>query len=540
MILSRNPVTQKLHDSWLSKLQKEFSDVENSKNYDYLSIIKYIEKSPQKYYSELAYTKYLEFLIKAKSETPDILSQILQDSENVLNISNKTLEEINNKAIHEIYIPTDPLERIEFLDGTIHYNLLKLYESSLYGFIYVISLCYLISNKKGRDNVDISALMEIIPKTQFSFINEYYSSTVRNSIAHGKVIYSDFDTIFYIDKKNKEEHDSREIVKFFDNLLDILNGFCLAFKVFYFTNKDFCNAKNIPIGQSFIIEELQHRLNAPNWKVINCLESSYHDTNQLNIYVKNSIWTTNYARLYCFYTAYSICSLSTKYHRIAISIDSNKRFSGWGTVTFHASQLNALIKENETNMNLYIKTLENFLLFPPKIQIPSFFEKIRNFIAIVSIMRLVKSKERLPYLFTMKETQIYRTGNRVVIKDSSIIITPEYQSRIADFIQNRYKEIILLSIKKSRKLCGIFSLERYLPLRHIRVFIYDCDKRLRSLRNSGLIPELIATIEVSNDKRIRQIDIFNGIAEQKGKYRIVLYKKWRGIVRIVDERKNMQ
>jgi len=49
---------------------------------------------------------------------------------------------------------------------------------------------------------------------------------------------------------------------------------------------------------------------------------------------------------------------------------------------------------------------------------------------------------------------------------------------------------------------------------------------VRNLRNSGLIPELVATIEVNTTKRIQTIDIIGGKPEQLGKYRIVWNKKW--------------
>jgi hypothetical protein len=46
------------------------------------------------------------------------------------------------------------------------------------------------------------------------------------------------------------------------------------------------------------------------------------------------------------------------------------------------------------------------------------------------------------------------------------------------------------------------------------------------LRNSGLISELVATIEINTSKQIRTIDIIGGTVEQIGKYRIVWNKKW--------------
>jgi hypothetical protein len=131
-----------------------------------------------------------------------------------------------------------------------------------------------------------------------------------------------------------------------------------------------------------------------------------------------------------------------------------------------------------------------------------------------------------PNPFIIRDTHLHSQGKSTVIRDSRIIIKPNFQKDVKETMRANCKKIINLTIRFSRRQCGVFSLAKYLPVEYIRVFIYDTDKRKRDL--TGLTPELVATIEVNTSKRIRTMDILNGTVEQHGKYRIVWYQNWRG------------
>lgn len=115
-----------------------------------------------------------------------------------------------------------------------------------------------------------------------------------------------------------------------------------------------------------------------------------------------------------------------------------------------------------------------------------------------------------------------------VVEDPSIIIKPEYQKDVQTLIRLHKKKIVKLAIKCARKQNKGFLLS-VLPVKNIRVFIYNKDMRVRELRNSGLLSELVATIEINTTKQIRTIDILGGTPEQQGKYRIVWNKKWMNL-----------
>ncbi len=360
-----------------------------------------------------------------------------------------------------------------------------------------------------------------------------YLHNVRNGIAHGKIVFSDID-ITYIDRKgNKAKIPTRKIIDTLDGTLDISNGFCLAFKIFCFTNTNYFKKYKIKIPQTLLLEELQAKANGPGWTISNCLDSTaMQDKKQLIIYAKNDNWDFKKVNWYCFTTAYWAESLTKSYDRIFFSLHSaHNKHSPTGWAAYDANRLKELREKNETKFEAYKGVLESDLLyFIPKFKFPKFIYKIGTILSIIKTnIPLEWRKFRVthfPIAFYIRETRIHSKGNFVVIQDARVIIKPQFQDNIQKVIRSNKRKIVSQTIKFSRKQCGRLSLKRYLPIRSLRIFIYDTDMRVRNLRNSGLIPELVATIEINNTKQIKTIDISGGIPEHLGKYRIVWNKRW--------------
>lgn len=535
MLLERNQSTTELHNDWRQRIKNHFPDIDFSNSSDFLSIIHYIYKAPQKFYSKEAFKKYLHCLEEIKSKEPSLLASILNESEPLLSISNKILAEINNEQIRDILLPTEYNDLIDFIDKRIHYNLLKLYETPFFHLSYILSKYSWIKQKKGTDGLDLSNSVKELIKLGFGFIEPVYLHNVRNGIAHGKIVYTDLN-IIYIDKKgNREEIETRKIIEIFDRSLDISNGFCLAFKVFCFTNPDYLEMFNISIPQSILIEELQAKANAPAWTITNCLESiALHDRRQLIIYVKNDNWDFNKVRWYSYTTAYWAEKLTKCYDRIFFSFHSvHSKSSPTGWAAFDAKKMRELRENNKTEIENYSNVLEeNLLFFIPKIKFPQFVYKLGTLWSIIRTNFPIYWRKCLdtyfPNPFIVRDTIIHSKGSFAVVQDSSVIIKNEYHNDIKQLIRNNKKRIVNLAIKYSRKQCNRLFLKRYLPVKYIRVSLYDTDIRVRNLRFSGLIPQLIATVEVNTSKRIKTIDIINGTPEQLGKYRIVWHNGWQG------------
>lgn len=516
----------------MSKIDNEFDFISFPCDTNYLSLINYLDKSPQKYYCKSAFKEYLYSLNSLLSQDEITLSQILINSENQISLSNKILNDINQLDVNDTHYPREHYDLINFIDKHIHYNLLKLYETPLFYFSQLISKCLWLKAGKKTDGLDLYNSIEELKKDGFSYLTKYYLHDIRNGIAHGKIVYTDNDISYYDKKNNKASLPTKKIIEVFDNTLDIVNGFCLAYKVFCISNSHFFDKYKIPIPQSILLEELQTKVNAPAWTIYNTLDSiALNNKKQLMIYVKNENWDYNKVQFFSFTTAYWAEKLTTSYNRIFFSFYSTHSKYPTGWAAFNADRLRELRLNKETKLEDYKGVLEGDLLFfIPKYKFPKFVYKLGNLWSSLNTLFPIYLNNYLdtyfPKPFYLRETQIHSKKYYTVITDPSIIIKPRFQTDIQNLIRNNKKKIVQIAIKKSKATVPFFSKANMLPVKYIRLFIYDTNKRVRQLRHSGLIEELVCTIEVNTTRRIRTIDIIGGTVEQIGKYRIVWNRKW--------------
>lgn len=532
MPFAENPITRSLHNLWERKISLRFPELGFSKDLFPFSLIQYLERSPNKFFNNSAYIEYLNFLNSMLQSQPEILANLLKEYSTSISLANKITAEINLRPIHENHLPKDEHDLIRFIDQEINYSLLQLYETPYYHFLLIVSKCQRIIKSKGTDGLDLFNVIQDLSNTDFSKVCELYNNTLRNGIAHGKVSFTNSEIVF-ADKKGKSfSIYPRDIVRLFDKLLDCCNGLCLAFKVFSFSNHAFFEKYKIPVPQSILMEELQAKIETPGWKLLYSYEGvNIHRTDQLNIIIKNSFWDLNKVYYSCFQTAYLAEAITKSYSRIFLSLKSDHSYDGWAA--FSGKTLAELRQKNSSSIVEYARALENNLVFfKSRIPFPRFIYKLGTLYASISAnYKVFKNdwREKVVHRkWLFRETQIHSKRFFTVVQDTSIIVSPTDKNDVIDLIRNSYREIIRKAIKFSRKKCGPFSKSRWLPVRYVRVFIYDEDLRERSLRNSGLIPQLIATIQVNTSRKIKVPDIFNSTVEQIGKYRIVWFNGWRG------------
>jgi len=523
-----NPITKPQHEYWRNKITEKFSEHEFSDN-NFLSLIDYIEGTPQKFYSEQAFDTFFGLLTNLKESNPEILKNFISENQNFINRSTIALDEINQKKIHDIFIPEGDLELYEFIDKDIHYNYLKLLEGPYFLFLLLIAIYSRKSRGKAIEGLDLFNCVQEIEK-DFSFLTEIYDNNIRNGIAHGSVVFQD-NNLIYTDKKgNTKTTSKRSIVKNFDSLLDLSNGLMLGFKAFIFSNSSFLTKESVPIPQSILIRELKFQVDGPAWEILATTDSKTIDNRtQLMVYAKNLLYDYNKVQFNCFRTAYLAAKFTNGYDRIFIHLNSkHSKFGKSGWAAFDGAKMKELINLNAP-LDSYEGVLENNgIMFLPKIKMPRMFYKLGSFHMAMKVIMPLTWKQHTDTaflnLFTIRETRIHSKGRFSVIQDPSVIVKPEFCFDSESLIRTNYKKIVKQVKKHSRKKCSHFSILRYLPIKYLRIFIYEKDLRIRALRNSGLIHELICTIEVNTTKRIKTIDILGGIVETHGNYRIVWNK----------------
>ena len=157
MFFDKNPATLELHAFVIKRINEEFQYINFPSNTNYLSIVNYINESPEKFYSKEIYKKYFDFFEKHKIQEPKVLANILIDIEPQLNISNRTLIDINKKNIHDIILPEEQNDLINFIDKEVHFNLLKIYETAFFNFLLIIAKFSRIS--RGKRRMDLICIM---------------------------------------------------------------------------------------------------------------------------------------------------------------------------------------------------------------------------------------------------------------------------------------------------------------------------------------------------------------------------------------------
>lgn len=533
-----HPITKEVHRFWRSKIKAEFSYVDFSTTENYLSLIKYINESPEKFYSREAFATYSTFLDDLSKINPELLRDLLKEYSGEINISNKSLFEVNKRPIHDVFFPKDDNTLFDFIDREIHYNYLKVLEGAFYHLALLPAKTSRSSRKAGTDGIDLyNAILEL-EKGEFSFLSALYNSTVRNGIAHGKVVFKDTQIDYFDKKGNKYTLQTKEIVKMFDSLLDIVNGFMLALKLFYFTNQEFLVKHSIEIPQSILIEELQLQANGPAWKVINCVESyaAFKEQKQLMIYIDTDFWDYGKVLFGAFRTAVLAESFFTQYDRLFVSIKCKHAWPGWAA--FDAKKIK-IQRENYPDNPNYAGVLENnMVFFVPKVKLPRFIYKIGTIRMSFGTMMPLKWEEnytsKFPKPFVIREVKAHAKKFFSVVEDPSVVISKEFQSDIEELVRKNYRGIVNKVIKHAKRKSGLLDGVKYKPVKFIRVFVYEKDMRVRKLRNSGLIEELVCTIGFNTSDKIPMIDIIGGTPEQKGKYRIVWNKKW------LEKKSNLQ
>ncbi len=455
MILENNPATQALHDDWRIRIKKEFSKYDLGKKVNFLSAIHYIDNAPQKFYSKEAFQKYFQFLNEIKLKDPLVLAGILKDCTSLLSIANRILTEINQEHIHDTLFPTGDIDNINFIDKKIHYNLLKLYETPLYQLSYILAKYSWFKKKKGTDGLDLSNSIKELISIGFTFLEPVYLHSVRNGIAHGKIVFTSRDVTYFDKKANKQTLPTRRIIETFDKAVDVANGFCLAFKVFCFMNEEYFEKYDIAIPHSVLIEELQSKANGPAWKITNCLESStIGNKSQLMIYAKNDHWDTVKVMWYCVSTVYIAEKLTKSYDRFFFSLHSkNNQISPTGWAGYDAVKIRALIEKNDTNIENYALTLEgNLLYFLPKIKFPGFIYKLGTYSSISKVMFPIIWKNYIDTYFSspfiVRDTKMHSKRSYAVVEDPSVIIKEDFRKDIENLVRTNRKRIVSLAISQ--------------------------------------------------------------------------------------------
>lgn len=524
MIFENNQLTEEYHNYKRRILSSKFSELENCDHNSYLSFWKYLNDIPDRFYSKNTAKMIFEWYVRIQKSDDTILASLLKKHKINLNMALERLDKMNQLKFHDRDLSSDSIDAIKFVDNYINPNYLKLIEGVYANFILPMSDYERIKRNANLEGFDLfNRVQELKRNKSFIYLTDLYNNTMRNAIAHGGIIYNDRE-IVYKDRKNTSKYKFNEVISFFDNTIDMCNGLALGMQLYFVTENKFIEKNRIVMPLSMLRNELISQANAPGWTIKDCIQGEFaNGKKQLIIYTKNHILDP--IKLYYMILRSVILAESfiPNFDRYFFRIESRYSLDGWAG--YDGKILKKIRISKSRDIGLYKEALENdMIFFVPIIKLPRLLFQLVNFITIIKMLMAVKwnefKEEFIPLSVDTRKINIHRQKYRAVIH-GSVILTCNDKIPLRNLIQTKAKYLIKKSVKSARKSVSIISLLKYLPIGFIKLNVYTRDFRIRDLGNSGLIPDLICTIEYNRLKEIQTIDIYGGIPQVIDDIRIV-------------------
>ncbi len=519
-----NPLLRNTHTWKRTDIKEKFPGLTQCPHDRFLSIHKYIKRSPQRFYSNSVYNKFIEWLKDRNRISPAELQQYLLEHDAELNRTFLHLEEINNLDWHDFFEKLDDFELIRFVDQQIHPTYLRLTEAVFTPLCRIVAHFSRLDRGKGTDGLDLWPIVEELKKTNLCEVVNPYKHIVRNAMAHGGITYLQ-NEILYRDKKgNEEKYSDTDIVRTFDDLLDTCNALALALSLFLLVHQP--NGYGLP--QQLLLEELKEETKTPWWEVVGCTPSKFTGLNQLIIYARPSTADYGKVQISTFQTGVLAESFAPGYDRYFFSIRSSSSWPGWAA--FDGKKLHDLRNKQDAILEDYKGAIQDDLIFyVPRIKTPRFIARIQNILLSFKLnMPIAISDMKRQFGWPeihVREANIHRNAWGAVLK-GSIFIEFHDSAITQDLIRKFRRKIVRKALSEARNKTPIYKISRFLPLGFARISVFCKDYRRRRLSGFGLGRHLICTIQVKRIQRIRSPDIMGSTIEKLGVYRIAWNQAW--------------
>jgi len=519
-----NPFLRNTHARKRTDIKEKFPELEKCPHDRFLSIHKYIKRSPQRFYSQTVYNKFIEWSEDRNRNSQAAFQQYLFDHDAELNRAFLHLEEINNLDWHDFFEKLDDFELIRFIDQQIHPTYLRLTEAVFAPLCRIVAYFSRVDSGRGTDGLDLFPIVEELKRISLSEVVNPYKHIVRNAIAHGGITYLQ-NEILYRDKRGNEENLSdTDIVRTFDDLLDTCNALTLALSLFLLINQPY--GYNLP--QQLLLDELKEETKAPWWEVVGCTPSKFTGLNQLIVYVRPSTSDYGKVQISTFQTGVLAESFAPGYDRYFFSIRSSSSLPGWAA--FDGKKLHDLRNKENASLEDYKGAIEDDLIFyVPRIKMPRAVAKIQNIMLsfklhLPIVISDIKRQLGWPEIH-VREAKIHRNAWGSVLNGSVFLEFPDGKLT-QDLVRKSRRKIVRKALSEARHKTSILKFLRFLPLGFSRISVFCKDYRRRRLTGFGLGRQLVCTIQVKRIRRIKSPDILGSTIEQLRSYRIAWNRAW--------------
>jgi hypothetical protein len=368
---------------------------------------------------------------------------------------------------------------------------------------------------KSISNLDLFNCIEKLRNSRFGYVNDIYNNTMRNGIGHGKIVYEE-TRVHYIDKKeNKVTIICENLVQKLDNLIDVVNGFALAYIVFWMKEH---NTLGLELPRQLLFEEVKLRIASNNWQILNVISQAILDKSQLAIYIQSYCSSKIELHDRVIDTAIKAAQIAKGRFDILFLHITHNRFPGY--VKFSVDGLNKLDPSTAVRQD-YLSTVTDSLdwFFNGfNESMPASMDS-NTFVDNVDIRERVDNEELVGYFLYKDIVQFVNANNDFMrVKDARYVYSGSELDRksIISLIKSSVLELLAHTRKKSKELTTANG-HAQIPIKHICISIYEDDQRSRTLRRNGIKPNLICTIQYDANNagyvklRESRIEHFQGV-----------------------------
>ncbi len=520
----RAPLTGTVNERVRKRVLHAFPVLSSCGHDGYLALAKYLDGTPERFYSRESLRTYTEIMEKELAGNPARLIKVLNESSDDIDRAMLSLNEIGREDWHDTAIEREEYAFMRLCDRSLHPAYLKLAEGVLHRFISPIATCLRLERGKSTDDLwKLSVCIDELKQADCSSLVTHCDSIVRNSIAHGRITYRQKEVV-YFDKNGKSRTLSdTKVVEMVDGLVDTCHGCALALKLFY---RQHLGGK-IQVPRQVMPEELQADTETPWWHIEGCLVSELAGKSQLVVYARPMSRDYSKVQYMCIYSGILAEYFAPGFDRYMVSLRSPIAWPGWAALD--GKKLRDIRKRGgPRSMEDYKNVVENgFVFYKPNVSLPKPLCKMETLLMSFHLhMPLVfeefrKNLDQIPII--PRQAEIHRNGWRTVVNGSVIVsITDEEDAQ--QVVKKARRRIIKAARKLARKNTKWSNVAKYLPNGYARIAVFQTDRRHRQLY--GLDSDLICTIQTQSITRIKTPDIAGSTIETVRTYRIAWNKAW--------------
>lgn len=522
--VTENPLLTKLHTEIRSRIISKFPEIAGCSHDNILFLHKYLDTAPSNLYQQTTYKHIVKWFLDRDDSDQSDLQDYLREHSVDISRALMHLDEINSLPWYDDPLSDKDIERIRFIDRSVHPSYLRLTEGVFAPLLHCIAYFSRKDRGKNTDGLDIWNIVEEVKRGSLKDTTEAYINIIRNGIAHGGIMYHEREIKYHDKKGNEETYDTSDMIRLFDDLLDTCNAVAAAIGVFLLSKL----TEGYRLPQHVLFEELRARTKTPYWIVDACISASSIGGNQLIVYIRTNTRDYNKVQLSAFQTGILAGVLSPGYQRYFISIQSDKALPGWAA--FNGDKIANLVSQGNFTIQDCGDVLEEGLVFyMPRPKLPKILSTINTFYTAAKLnipLAVAEFRKNMgKAVIDVRNVSIHRNGWRLVLK-GQIVIHPTSNSINRDDIYKSLHRIIKMAAKKARSKKPFFGFLRHLPLGFVYLSIFNQNYRKRRLAGYGLGSDLVCTLRVQKIKRIKVPDIMGSTIEERGKYRIAWNKSW--------------